>query len=473
MKKLLCLFSISVLSVSSTNTVINCSNSPNNTANGLVNRIEKYKKGELFSIANSPDLSVKSNKSAIITEITTIFQLNLDQTTMLINGTITGKSFEANAITLDQLTIIPKDNIGFATNSATIGMTMDKEDETANDLVEKIMTRLIIQTFSIATFADLTVKANKTAIINQIVNVLYLNNDEKTMLTNGTITGNPFVADGLTLNPLIITPMDASGLATKQASLNFIMEKESNTANELVDEIMRFKTGKTFMISNSSDLSVKSNELAIVNKLTDVLKLSGNEKSMVTDGTITGINFVADKFTKDLITIIPKDAYGLATKKATINFIMDKNYSNINSGTGSSYKMSLTIQLNVIAWSNLLGNKNHFTENDKDGFGGYLIQFANNNKFSHSDLPNIPDFYGFKKNNIIENYFGHFGAWNDSKSKTAQRTFSNHYAGPKLTDWYNKHLAILNIKTAIQISINATYSHNDGYHIIRPTWKIL
>ena len=229
MRKLLSLLTISVLSASSITTVISCSGpKAPETANQLVNKIASGTSGKTFSIANSTDLTVAGDKTIIINKIVSVLSLTSKEKTMLTNGTITGNNFIADGSTQDPLTIIPKDSNGPATNKVIINFTMDKKEgaKTANELVDKITSGAVGKTFSIAYSTDLTVAGNKTIIINKIVSVLSLTGPENTMLTNGTITGSPFVADGLTKDPLIITPKDSTGPATKTASLDFTMDKK-------------------------------------------------------------------------------------------------------------------------------------------------------------------------------------------------------------------------------------------------------
>ena len=325
MKKLLSLLTISVLSASSITTVISCSGpKASETANQLVKKIASGTSGKTFSIANSTDLTVAGDKTIIINKIVSVLSLTGPENTMLTNGTITGSPFVADGLTKDPLTIRPKDSAGLATNQVIINFTMKKHIETANELVDKITSSAVGKTFSIANSTDLTVSGNKTIIINKIVSVLSLTGPENTMLTNGTITGSPFVADGLTKDPLTIRPKDSAGLATNQVIINFTMKKHIETANELVDKITSSAVGKTFSIANSTDLTVSGNKTVIINKIVSVLSLTGPENTMLTNGTIIGSPFVADGSTKDPLIITPKDSTGPATKTASLDFTMDK-----------------------------------------------------------------------------------------------------------------------------------------------------
>ena len=146
-------------------------------------------------------------------------------------------------------------------------------------------------------------------------------------------------------------------------------------------------------------------------------------------------------------------------------------YPNVNSGIAYNYSMSLKIQLNASAWNHLLNYKVNFTSDNWAGFGGYLIQYADDNEFHLSDLPNIPDAVAFYKNNIIENYFGHFGNLLHTKSFIAEQAFCTMgfqgKQGIKLNNWFLKTLQYLSVTIGIQLSFTVIYTtdiHNTPYY---------
>ena len=141
-------------------------------------------------------------------------------------------------------------------------------------------------------------------------------------------------------------------------------------------------------------------------------------------------------------------------------------YQNVNAGYSSDYKMRLTIQLNESAWNHLMKYKNHFNSSDPAGFGGYLIQYADDNKFLYSpssySIPYIPDAVAFYKSNIIENYFGHFGGWAQCNTAIASSLFTNCFDSDKaMESFYDVNLKNIKITTAIQIMLRATYSFSE------------
>ena len=95
-------------------------------------------------------------------------------------------------------------------------------------------------------------------------------------------------------------------------------------------------------------------------------------------------------------------------------------------------------------------------------------------------MPNVPTVVAFYKNNIIENYFSHFGAVLNCKSEIAEELFSNQETlGEEFTKWYNDKLKDISITTAIKFSFNLGYMgykrYPSGlwYKIISKNYKIL
>ena len=126
----------------------------------------------------------------------------------------------------------------------------------------------------------------------------------------------------------------------------------------------------------------------------------------------------------------------------------ETNAINVNSGSASDYKMDLTIQLNASTWNHLLNYRNNFTSDNWTGFGGYLIQYDDDNKFHFSDLPNIPDAVAFYPSNIIENYFGYFGNLCDTKSLIAEKLFCSQSKQKKINNWFLKTLQYISVTLA-------------------------
>ena len=97
---------------------------------------------------------------------------------------------------------------------------------------------------------------------------------------------------------------------------------------------------------------------------------------------------------------------------------------NISWGIASDYNFELHIQLNASAWNHLMAYKASFNTEDHYGFGGYLAQYANDNKFDFNYMPNMPNSVAFAPEYTVQNWMRNFGYWNDNKSETAANIFS-------------------------------------------------
>ena len=140
--------------------------------------------------------------------------------------------------------------------------------------------------------------------------------------------------------------------------------------------------------------------------------------------------------------------------------------------------MDLEIQLNASAWNHLLNYRSNFTFDNWTGFCGYLMQYADDNEFHHSDLPNISDAVAFYKNNIIENYFGDFGNLFDTKSLITEQLFcSQGKQRKKVNDWFLNTLQYLSVTVGIQLSfsVGVVYSQlsNSGIYKINYKYYVL
>ena len=138
---------------------------------------------------------------------------------------------------------------------------------------------------------------------------------------------------------------------------------------------------------------------------------------------------------------------------------------NHNFGGADSDSFNLSIEMNKSAWDFLTGFDFAFIPNNSFGFGGFLIQYANNNHFDHKDMVNINDAVAFSPDNIAEKYFDNFGYWNDNKSETAACIFNNYFAGSSkpyeggevMTNWYQNTLKYWNVSNMITLSFHFTY----------------
>ena len=175
---------------------------------------------------------------------------------------------------------------------------------------------------------------------------------------------------------------------------------------------------------------------------------------------------------KKLLSLLTVSVLGATSITNVTAFSQAKTtYQNFNSGTASDTKMSLTIQLNKSGWDNLLAYKSCFTYENKWGFGAYLLQYADDNEFHHtwgnSYMPNFPNAVAFAKKNIIENYFGHFGRWNDCKSAVAAACFKRDV----FTHLWYWQLRFVHVTNGIVFSLSATW--NQHYSINYPTFRLL
>ena len=183
---------------------------------------------------------------------------------------------------------------------------------------------------------------------------------------------------------------------------------------------------------------------------------------------------------KKLLSLLTVSVLGVTSITNVAAFSQAKaNYKNINSGTASNCKLDLKIQLNAVAWTQLLVYKGAFTSDYyNDGFGAYLLQYADNNEFhdSYYEMPDVPNAVSFSKSNIIENYFGHFGHWKQGAVLATAYLFNNEYLNN-----YDRHILYnlyynlenVNITTAVVFTLSGTFSYIWGYSLGSCSSKIL